>query len=190
MLAYIWFFLKMGHSRPLFLYFPFFNTVDSKHSIYIFVDDGIRTSDLWSWKQQLYQLSDATAQVHQLLCFVNTFCASWVFFHNYKTRGPFHKTFSFAKWPQIMFFPILSKNLGKNHGSSTYGEKSVLEKMPMAPTILSCWPNKKQCPYYRIGAVSVVGTHKGKKETIEASSYSNSRFPKFTLLLCFITFYF
>ena len=27
------FFLKMGHSRPLFLYFRLFNSVDSKYSI-------------------------------------------------------------------------------------------------------------------------------------------------------------
>ena len=49
-------FFKMGHSRPLFLYFHLFNTVDSKCSINIFADDWIRTADLWNWKQLLYQL--------------------------------------------------------------------------------------------------------------------------------------
>ena len=50
-------FLKMGHSRPLFLYFCLFSTVDSKHSIKIFADDWIRTMALWNWKRPLYQLS-------------------------------------------------------------------------------------------------------------------------------------
>ena len=44
----------MGHSRPLFLYFQLFNTVDL--SIYIFADDWIQTSDLWWLKQPLCQL--------------------------------------------------------------------------------------------------------------------------------------
>ena len=44
------FFKKMGQSRPLFLYFRLFNTVDSKHTIYIFADDRIQTVDLWSRK--------------------------------------------------------------------------------------------------------------------------------------------
>ena len=34
---FVVFFIKMGHSRPLFLYFRLFNTVDSKCSIYKFL---------------------------------------------------------------------------------------------------------------------------------------------------------
>ena len=49
--------LKMGHSRPLFLYSRLLNTVDSKqHSIKL-CDVGIRTVDLWCWRRPLYQLS-------------------------------------------------------------------------------------------------------------------------------------
>ena len=36
----------MGHSRPLFLHFRLFNTVDSNCSIKTFADDWIRTEDL------------------------------------------------------------------------------------------------------------------------------------------------
>ena len=52
--------LKVGHSRPLFIYFCLFNTVDSKQvNIFNinFADDWIWTADLWYWKQPLYQLS-------------------------------------------------------------------------------------------------------------------------------------
>ena len=49
------FFLKMGHSRPLFC---LFNTVDSKQMFNInFANDWIQTADLWYQKQLLYQLS-------------------------------------------------------------------------------------------------------------------------------------
>ena len=52
------FFKKLGHSRPLFLYFRLFNTVDSEmFNIIFFADDWFRTADLWIWKQLLYQLS-------------------------------------------------------------------------------------------------------------------------------------
>ena len=50
-------FLKMDHSRTIFLYFRLFNTVDSKYSIPIFADDWIRTADLSNRKRPLYQLS-------------------------------------------------------------------------------------------------------------------------------------
>ena len=41
----------MGHSRPLFLYFRLFNTIDSKVMFNInFTNDWIRTLDLWCWK--------------------------------------------------------------------------------------------------------------------------------------------
>ena len=47
-----------GHSRPLFLYFCLFNTVDSKQMFYKnFDNDWIQTADLWYWKRPLYQLS-------------------------------------------------------------------------------------------------------------------------------------
>ena len=44
--------LLMGHSRPLFLYFCHFNTVDCECSIRFFADDWIRTADLWSRKRR------------------------------------------------------------------------------------------------------------------------------------------
>ena len=48
----------MGHSRPLFLYFCVFKTVDSKWMFNTnFAYHLIRTADLWSWKRMLYQLS-------------------------------------------------------------------------------------------------------------------------------------
>ena len=38
----------MGHSRPLFTFFVFFNTVDSKQMFNInFADDWISTADLY-----------------------------------------------------------------------------------------------------------------------------------------------
>ena len=47
----------MGHSRPLFLYFHLFNTVDSKQMFNLnFADDWIRNAALWCCKQLLYQL--------------------------------------------------------------------------------------------------------------------------------------
>ena len=49
---------KVGHSRPLFIYFCLFNTVDNKQIFNInFANDLIQTSDLWYWKRPLYQLS-------------------------------------------------------------------------------------------------------------------------------------
>ena len=49
--------IKMGHSRPLFLYVHLFNTVDSKQMFTInFADDWTRTVDLWYCKLLLYQL--------------------------------------------------------------------------------------------------------------------------------------
>ena len=52
------FFCKVGHSQPLFIYFRLFNTVDRKQMLYInFVNDWIRTLDLWYHKRPLYQLS-------------------------------------------------------------------------------------------------------------------------------------
>ena len=54
-------FLKTGHSWPLFLYFHFFNTVDSKQIFFTKVcRDWIRTLDLWCRKRQLYQPSRTT----------------------------------------------------------------------------------------------------------------------------------
>ena len=50
-------FLKMGHSRHLFLYFDLFNSWHCLCSLKIFADDWIRTSDLWVRKQPLCQLS-------------------------------------------------------------------------------------------------------------------------------------
>ena len=54
-------FFKVGPSRPLFIYFRLFNTVDSKQVYKMFninfTYDWIRTADLWYWKQSLYQLS-------------------------------------------------------------------------------------------------------------------------------------
>ena len=48
----------MGHSRPLFLYFRFFNTVDCKQMFNInFADDWIQTAHLGYCKQPLYQVS-------------------------------------------------------------------------------------------------------------------------------------
>ena len=53
----MFFFKNMGHSRPLFLHFRLFNTVDSNCSIKTFADDWIRTEDLLKWKRPLYQQS-------------------------------------------------------------------------------------------------------------------------------------
>lgn len=42
----------MGHSRPLFLYFRLFVTLDSKQIfLYKFADDRNRTADLWFWSR-------------------------------------------------------------------------------------------------------------------------------------------
>ena len=43
---------KELRSRPLFLYFLLFNTVNSKQMFnIIFADDWIQTADLWYWKR-------------------------------------------------------------------------------------------------------------------------------------------
>ena len=52
----------MGQSRPLFHDFRLFSAVDSKHSILMFVNDCIRTADVWSRKRPLYQ------QTHNNFC--------------------------------------------------------------------------------------------------------------------------
>ena len=44
----------MGYSRPLFLYFHLFNTVDSNIK---FANDWIQAVGLWCSQQLLYQLS-------------------------------------------------------------------------------------------------------------------------------------
>ena len=55
-------FLKVGHSRPLLIYFRLFNTVDNKlvnkqmFNIYFSYDWSL-TKDLWYQKRPLYQLS-------------------------------------------------------------------------------------------------------------------------------------
>ena len=54
------FFKIVGRSRPLLIYFRRYNTVDRKQLIVFninFANDWIRTTDLWSLKQLLYQLS-------------------------------------------------------------------------------------------------------------------------------------
>ena len=50
----------MGYTRPLFLYFRLFNTVDriQMFDIKVFADDWNRTADLWYWKLPLYRLSN------------------------------------------------------------------------------------------------------------------------------------
>ena len=61
-------FFKMGHSRPLFLYFHLFNTVDSKQIFNMnFADDWIRTADHWYCKRPLYQWTTTTAQYLSIL---------------------------------------------------------------------------------------------------------------------------
>ena len=50
-------FFKWPNPGLFFLYFRLFNTVDRKCLIYIFADDWIQTTDLWSQKRLLYQLS-------------------------------------------------------------------------------------------------------------------------------------
>ena len=52
------FFQKVGHSRPLFLYFRLFNTQLTVNKCSInFANDWIRTADLWNRNRPLYQLS-------------------------------------------------------------------------------------------------------------------------------------
>ena len=46
-------FLKMGHSRPLFLYFHLFS---EQKFIINFADDWIRTADHWYWMRLFCQL--------------------------------------------------------------------------------------------------------------------------------------
>ena len=61
--------LKMGHSRPLFLYFRLFNTVDSKPLFNIKVaNDWIWTVDLRYWKQLLCQLSHNNCPRFNYIC--------------------------------------------------------------------------------------------------------------------------
>ena len=48
------FFLKMGHSWPLFLYFCLFYCAIGR---YTFADVRIQSADLWCQKRPLYQLS-------------------------------------------------------------------------------------------------------------------------------------
>ena len=61
----------MGNSKPLFLNFRLFKTVDSKQMFNInFADDWIRSADLWYRKRPLYQLS----QNHMLLGGGTSFC--------------------------------------------------------------------------------------------------------------------
>ena len=50
-------FFKWTNPGLFFLYFRLFNTFDCKCLIYIFADDWIQTTDLWSQKRLLYQLS-------------------------------------------------------------------------------------------------------------------------------------
>ena len=67
-------FFKMGHSRPLFLIFRLFNTVDSKQMVKInFAHDGIRTAYLWCRKQPLCQLSHNHCPTVCLLYFSSQF---------------------------------------------------------------------------------------------------------------------
>ena len=49
------FFSKLVHSRPLFLYFHLFNTVQIQLIVHKIANDWIRTSDLWRQKWPLYQ---------------------------------------------------------------------------------------------------------------------------------------
>ena len=73
----------MGHSRPLFLYFRLFNTVENKQMFNIsFVNDWIRTADLWFWKQPLYQLSH-----HQLFVCIFLYCFPNGIVNNYFTSS-------------------------------------------------------------------------------------------------------
>ena len=53
----ILFFKKVGHSRPLFIYFRLFSTVNKQMFNINFANDWSRTIDLWYWKWPLYQLS-------------------------------------------------------------------------------------------------------------------------------------
>ena len=47
-------FFKLNCSRPLFLYFRLFNPIECKSST-LFAGGWIRTTDLWNWRQPLYQ---------------------------------------------------------------------------------------------------------------------------------------
>ena len=48
---------KMGHSRPLILYYRLFKTVDRKQKFFVkFANDLIQTAELWCRKKPLYQL--------------------------------------------------------------------------------------------------------------------------------------
>ena len=63
--SFLYLYFLMGHSRPHFLYFRLFNTVDSKIMLNInFADDWIQTATHWYWKQLLYQLSHNHCLIH------------------------------------------------------------------------------------------------------------------------------
>ena len=60
----------MGHSTPLFFTFVLINTVDIKQMFFIKVtNDWIRATDLWCWKQLLYQLSHTHPVLQNLFYF-------------------------------------------------------------------------------------------------------------------------
>ena len=60
-------FFKMGRSRPLFLYFRLFNAVESKQMFNMnFINDWIRTADVWYQKRLLFQLSHNSTKVYFL----------------------------------------------------------------------------------------------------------------------------
>ena len=60
--GYYFFKKNIGRSRPLFLYFCLFNTVESTQMFNMnFDNEWIRTAELWYWKRLLHQLSHNTA---------------------------------------------------------------------------------------------------------------------------------
>ena len=103
----------MGQSQPLFLYFRLFNTVDR-----------IRTADLSSWKQPLYQLSHNHCPAEKL--FVDDWYqkmqkpATWLW------RQQISSEVLFSEWQQ---WPLIVVLLTCMHGMSNNANYFTLNRL-------------------------------------------------------------
>ena len=92
-------FLKMGHFRPLFLYFRLFYCTIGRLN---FADVWIQTWDLWSWKHPPYQLShnhcpfavDVFLKIEVFLMGLHQFAGG--------TNGPRHSLLHFDTYENIL----------------------------------------------------------------------------------------
>ena len=121
-------FFKMGHSRPLFLYFRLFykQLTVNKCSIKV-ADDWIRTWVLWYWKRPLCQLRQTTA--HSYRTFVSIpLSLNVCVFQCDKTQE--------IKWPNF------HQSCPKSSKSSFYIKIEVFEKAQKVAQYLGYFCNR------------------------------------------------